>query len=141
MVAVAALVVLVEAWRYARADRLGRSARRKRWLIRATWPRTARPVGFCMSESQPPPSWRTPPPGQSPPVRWRKLVPPITSRVEPWGVRVDARTIGRIGLAEFAAAAVHLAGAWRVPLVRVEPLRPAVVRMAVSTRTGPGVLF
>jgi FtsK/SpoIIIE family len=133
-VAVVAAVVVVQAWRYARADALGRAVLRKRWLIRATWPRTARRVGLSMSETVPPPWWRTPPPGQAPHLRRRELVPAITTGTEQWGVRIAARTVGRIGLAEFEAAADHLAGAWRVPLVRVEQLRPGVVRIRALLR-------
>ncbi|ADL44770.1 hypothetical protein Micau_1208 [Micromonospora aurantiaca ATCC 27029] len=42
---------------------------------------------------------------------------------------VDASTVDRLGLAEFQNAAGHLTGAWRVPQVRVEQVRPGLVRL------------
>jgi S-DNA-T family DNA segregation ATPase FtsK/SpoIIIE len=59
----------------------------------------------------------------------RELLPAITVHPERWGVRVDASTIGRLGVKEFTDAAGHLADVWRVPLVRVEQTRPGRVRL------------
>ena len=61
----------------------------------------------------------------------RELVPAIRVAVEPWGVRVDASTVGRLGVDEFQNAAEHLADVWRVGQVRVEQARPGLVRLRV----------
>jgi len=45
--------------------------------------------------------------------RHRVLTPAITVRREPWGVAVEAMTVGTLGREEFERAANHLANAWR----------------------------
>ncbi|MDM4721029.1 FtsK/SpoIIIE domain-containing protein [Micromonospora sp. WMMA1363] len=59
----------------------------------------------------------------------RELIPAVTVAAERWGVRVDASTVGRLGVEEFTQAAGHLADVWRVPLVRVAQARPGLVRI------------
>ena len=55
------------------------------------------------------------------------LIPSIRAKREPWGVRIELRTIEGVGLAEIEKAADHLADAWRVPIVRVEQQKPGTV--------------
>jgi len=99
------------------------------WRIRRTWRRTAMRVGLAHTEPiKPHVPVGTPGSGR------RTLVPAIRVHHEPWGVRIDAYTIGRLGVEEFEAAADHLANAWRVPLVRVEQHRPGVVRIRALLR-------
>ncbi|MDT5025829.1 MAG: hypothetical protein QOE61_2255 [Micromonosporaceae bacterium] len=131
--AITIIWAVVQVARYAAADRFGRAVLRKRWLIRATWTRTARRVGLVMAERVTPPWWRTTPhPARSGPVR--ELVPAMRTGVREWGVTVDVRAVGRLGLAEFENASRYLAGAWRVPIVRPEQLRPGVVRLRALLR-------
>lgn len=113
--------------RYLLADKQVRPALRKSWRIRRTWARTARRVGLVQSEQTSQPWWSTRPAPAAPVMR--ALLPSVTVRAERWGVRVDAATFGRLGLAEFVAAGPHLADAWRVPIVRVAQLRPGVIRI------------
>jgi DNA segregation ATPase FtsK/SpoIIIE, S-DNA-T family len=49
-------------------------------------------------------------------------------------VAVDASTLGRLGLKQFQEAALFLADVWKVPQVRVEQLRPGVVRLRAIVR-------
>nr|WP_244945261.1 FtsK/SpoIIIE domain-containing protein [Couchioplanes caeruleus] len=130
-----AVVVLakfgIPAIRYVRADRDGRRVLRKAWKIKATWRRTARRVGLTQSERVGPPWWKTT--AQTQPV-YRQLAPVIRVRAEPWGVRVDASTVGKLGLAEFQNAADYLAAAWRVRQVRVEQVLPGLLRLRALLR-------
>jgi hypothetical protein len=112
--------------RYAATARSLRPVLRRAWLIKYTWKRTACRVGLVQTERSRPPWWSSRP---ATTVVTRELVPPITVTVERWGVRVDAATVGRLGVAEFQNAAGHLADAWRVGQVRVDQPRPGLVRL------------
>lgn len=116
---------------YLRTDKPLRPVLHTAWRIKRTWKRTARRVGLVQTERTGPPIWsRTP---QTTTVT-RELIPPVTVRAQRWGVCVDAATVGRLGLAQFQDAASHLADVWRVPLVRVEQLRPGRVRLRALVR-------
>jgi len=112
--------------RYAATDRSLRPVLRRAWRIKYTWKRTARMVGLVQTERSRPQWWSSRP---ATTVVTRELVPPITVTVEQWGVRVDAATVGRLGIDEFQNAAGHLADAWRVGQVRVEQPRSGLVRL------------
>lgn len=107
--------------RYARTPRPLRPVLRRAWRITYTWKRTARRVGLVQTERSCPPWWSNRPATE---VIVRELVPAIRVAVEPWGVRVDASTVGKLGVDEFQNAASHLADVWRVGQVRVEQARP-----------------
>ncbi len=130
VLAVAALAVLVwlgaHAVRYLAADKQVRPVLRIAWRIRYTWRRTARRVGLMQTERVHPPWWSSRPPGT---VVTRELIPVVTVAAERWGVRVDASTVGRLGVEEFTQTAGHLADVWRLPLVRVAQVRPGLVRI------------
>jgi hypothetical protein len=116
---------------YLRTDRALRPVLRTAWRVKRTWKRTARRVGLVQTERTRPPIWsRTP---QTTTIT-RELIPPVTVRVQRWGVCVDAATVGRLGLAEFQNATAHLADVWRVPLVRAEQVRPGRVRLRALVR-------
>jgi DNA segregation ATPase FtsK/SpoIIIE, S-DNA-T family len=116
---------------YLRTERTSRPVLRTAWRIKRTWRRTARRVGLVQTERTRPPIWsRTP----QTTIITRELIPPVTVRVQAWGVCVDAATVGRLGLVEFQNAAAHLADVWRVPLVRAEQLRPGRVRLRALVR-------
>jgi hypothetical protein len=117
--------------RYLRADKARKAAMRKSFMIRRTWARTARRVGLVQTEKVHPSLLSSKPHSQT---TSRELCPPVRVRAEAWGVCVDASTVGRLGLEQFQQAAGHLADAWRVPLVRVEQLRPGVVRLRALLR-------
>lgn len=106
--------------RYVRATPQERRVLRTLWLIRLSWRRTALRVGLSHTEQIKP---------HDPSAGRRTLVPPVRLHRERWGVRLDARTVGRLGLEEFQTAADHLANAWRVPLVRVEQHAPGRIRI------------
>jgi hypothetical protein len=74
--------------------------------IKRTWPRTARRLGLTLEESIRP--WLTSP-GSS--TSHRVLIPAIRAKREPWGVRIELRTIEGVGATEFEKAADHLADA------------------------------
>jgi FtsK/SpoIIIE family len=114
--------------RYVRTPRPLRPMLRRAWRIKYTWKRTARRVGLVQTERTRPPWWSNRP---ATAVVVRELVPAIRVAVEPWGVRVDASTIGKLGVDEFQNAASHLADVWRVGQVRVEQARPGLVRLRV----------
>ncbi len=124
--AVAIVWATTQAVRYVRADTNGRKVLRVAWRIRRTWTRTARRVGLVQTERSRPRFWSSTPPNT---VIARELVPAVTVRPERWGVRIDAGTLGRLGLKQFQGATDHLADAWKVPQVRVEQVRPGVVRL------------
>ena len=135
VLAVAVLAALMWlAWhavRYLRTDKALRPVLRAAWRIKRTWKRTARRVGLVQTERTRPPIWsRTP----QTTIITRELVPPVTVRVQRWGVCVEAATVGRLGLAQFQDAAAHLADIWRVPLVRAEHVAPGRVRLRVLVR-------
>jgi S-DNA-T family DNA segregation ATPase FtsK/SpoIIIE len=90
--------------------------------IKRTWPRTARRLGLTVEETVS--AWLASP-GTS--ASRRVLVPGIRAKREPWGVRIELRTIEGVGLAEIEKAADHLADVWRVPIVRVEQHKPGTV--------------
>jgi hypothetical protein len=130
VLAAAALAALVwlgaHAVRYMAAGKQARPVLRAAWRIKYTWRRTASRVGLVQVERRRPPIWSSTPYTA---VITRELVPAITVHPERWGVRVDASTVGRLGLKEFTDASGHLADVWRVPLVRVEQTRPGRVRL------------
>jgi hypothetical protein len=90
--------------------------------IKRTWPRTARRLGLTVEETIRP--WLA---SSGSPASRRVLIPGIRAKREPWGVRIELRTIEGVGLAEIEKAADHLADAWRVPIVRVEQHKPGTV--------------
>jgi S-DNA-T family DNA segregation ATPase FtsK/SpoIIIE len=59
----------------------------------------------------------------------RELIPKVTVATERWGVRVDATTLGRLGLKQFQDATSHLADTWQVPQVRVEQIKPGRITL------------
>lgn len=130
VLSVAALAVLV--WlcvhvvRYLAAGKQLRPVLRVAWRVKYTWGRTARRVGLVQTERVRPPWWSNRPPGT---VVTRELIPAVTVAAERWGVRVDASTVGRLGVEEFTQVSGHLADVWRVPLVRVAQVRPGLVQV------------
>ncbi len=98
------------------------AVRQTRRRIKRTWPRTARRLGLTVEETVSP--WLASPGATT---SRRVLIPGIRAKREPWGVRIDLRTIEGVGLAEIEKAADHLADAWRVPIVRAEQLKPGTV--------------
>lgn len=130
VLSVAALAVLVwlgaHAVRYLVAGKQFRPVLRVAWRVKYTWGRTARRVGLVQTERIRPPWWSSRPPGT---VVTRELIPAVTVAAERWGVRVDASTVGRLGVEEFTQASGHLADVWRVSLVRVAQVRPGLVRI------------
>ncbi len=131
-VVLAAAALTAVAWlschavRYLLADKNVRPVLRLAWRIRSTWPRTARGVGLVQVERRRSALWSNRPAGT---LITRELVPTVRVTPERYGVRVDAATLGRLGVKEFTDAAGHLADVWRVPLVRVEQPRPGLVRL------------
>jgi hypothetical protein len=125
------LRVLVAVVRYVMADRQVRPMLRKAWQIKATWKRTARRIGLVQIERGRPRFWSSTP--QTTMIE-RELLPAVKVRALWWGVVVDASTLGRIGLKQFQDTAAHLADIWKVPQVRVEQLRPGVVRLRAIVR-------
>jgi S-DNA-T family DNA segregation ATPase FtsK/SpoIIIE len=132
ILALAGVVGLVwlagHAVRYLATDRSLRPVLRRAWRIKYTWKRTARRVSLVQTERTRPPWWSNRP---ATAVIVRELIPAIRVAVEPWGVRVDASTVGKLGVEEFQNAASHLADVWRVGQVRVEQARPGLVRLRV----------
>ena len=124
---------LASGGRYALTGPDRRALMRKAWQIRGTWRRSAIRVGLCQTEYAAKVGADIPTAAElvHERARQRTLVPAIRVHVERWGLRIEARTLGRIGLGEFQAAADYLADLWRVPLVRVERSRPGFVRIRV----------
>jgi S-DNA-T family DNA segregation ATPase FtsK/SpoIIIE len=118
VIVVLILIARTVAYLIAPANR--RPVIRKARRIRRTWARTAIRVGLAHSEQI-----KAHAPLGTPGSGRRTLVPAIRVQREAWGVRIDARTLGRLGLQEFQAAADHLANAWKVPFVRVEQHAPS----------------
>jgi S-DNA-T family DNA segregation ATPase FtsK/SpoIIIE len=122
-------VVLARGLRLAFAAPERRAVIRKARRIRRTWRRTAIRVGLAHCEQI-----KAHAPLGAPGSGRRTLTPAILVRQEAWGVRIDAHTLGRLGLEQFQAAADHLANAWKVPLVRVEQHAPGVIRIRALLR-------
>lgn len=121
---------------YLRADSQGRAVLRKAWRIRRTWRRTAVRVGLCQTDKAAKVGGDIPLAGELRRSSERPgvLVPRIRVYRETWGLRVEVRTVGRLGVGEFAAAADYLANAWRVPQVRAEQVGPGRVRLRALLR-------
>ena len=117
--------------RYVLAAKDVRPMMRRVWRIKARWKRDARRVGLVQIERGRPRWWSSTP---STTVIEREMIPPVRVRAQWWGVIVDASTLGRLGLKEFQDAALYLADIWKVPQVRVEQLRPGVVRLRAIVR-------
>jgi len=98
--------------------------RRTRKRIKRTWKRTARRLGLTLEEHV---NGLLTSPGTTP--ARRTITPPIRTRREAWGVRIDVHTIEGVGLEELQNAADHLANTWKVPIVRAEQDTPGVVRL------------
>jgi S-DNA-T family DNA segregation ATPase FtsK/SpoIIIE len=122
---------LIGAVRYMLADKEVRPMMRKAWRIKARWKRDARRVGLMQIERGRPKWWSSTP---ATTVIEREMIPPVRVRAQWWGVVVDASTLGRLGLQQFQEAALHLADIWKVPQVRVEQLRPGLVRLRAIVR-------
>lgn len=127
--AIVVLILLARTVAYLIAPAEQRPVIRKSRRIRRTWSRTAIRVGLAHSEPI-----KAHAPVGTPGSGKRTLVPPIRVKREPWGVTIDAHTLGRLGLEEFQKAADHLANAWKVPLVRVEQHAPGVIRIRALLR-------
>jgi S-DNA-T family DNA segregation ATPase FtsK/SpoIIIE len=127
--AIVALILIVRTVAYLIAPAEQRPVIRKARRIRRTWRRTAIRVGLAHTEQIKPHA-----PVGTPGSGRRTLVPAIRVKREAWGVRIDAHTLGRLGLEEFQKAADHLANAWKVPLVRVEQHAPGVIRIRALLR-------
>jgi S-DNA-T family DNA segregation ATPase FtsK/SpoIIIE len=125
----AVLVILARGLRLAFAAPERRAVIRKARRIHRTWRRTAIRVGLAHTEQI-----KAHAPLGAPGSGRRTLTPAIRVKQEAWGVRIDAHTLGRLGLEQFQAAADHLANAWKVPLVRVEQHRPGVIRIRALLR-------
>lgn len=126
LVAGLALFYLVKALRYACASAEQRAVMRTAWRINRTWKRTAQRVGLSMTER----ARRL----DGSDAGSRVLIPWISVRRQTWGVLIEARTVGRIGLEQFETAAEHLADAWRVHRVSVEQREPGKVRLRAVIR-------
>lgn len=120
------LVYLVRALRYLCASAGQRAVLRTAWRIKRTWRRTAQRVGLSMTER----ARRF----DGSDAGSRALIPSISARRQAWGVLVEARTVGRIGLEQFEKAADHLADAWRVHRVSVEQREPGRLRLRAVLR-------
>ncbi|WP_326597865.1 FtsK/SpoIIIE domain-containing protein [Streptomyces sp. NBC_01803] len=131
-IAVLAVVFTAQAVRYVRADPMTRVSIRQAARIRRGWVRLARAQGLSVTDRVPT-AWsqisagvnggqgRTPEP--------RVLVPKIRVRPDRFGVEVRAKTLPRVGLADFQKAAPYLADAWRCTRVSVLPDGPGAVRI------------
>jgi hypothetical protein len=117
--------------RYATAAKDVRPMFRRAWKIRYRWKRDARRVGLMQIERGRPRLWSSTP---ATAVIERELFPSVKVTAERWGVGVDASTLGRLGLKQFQDAAPYLADMWKVPQVRVEQVRPGVVRLRAIVR-------
>ncbi|WP_370881755.1 hypothetical protein [Catenuloplanes nepalensis] len=117
--------------RYARADRMLRPMLRRAWSIKAGWSRDARRVGLVQIDRSRPRWWSSPPTAS---VIEREMIPAIRVQACWWGVLVDARSVGRLGLTAFQQAAPHLADVWKVRQVRVEQPSPGLVRLRAIVR-------
>ncbi|MBS2966726.1 hypothetical protein KGA66_27060 [Actinocrinis puniceicyclus] len=131
-----ALPYSVTGLRYLTVDADRRAVMRRGWFIRATWRRTAARIGLVQTDHAAKVGADIPLAGElrRSSDKPRVLIPRIAVRVEAWGLRIDVRTVGRIGLGELQAASSYLADAWRVPQVRVEQDRPGVVRLRALLR-------
>jgi S-DNA-T family DNA segregation ATPase FtsK/SpoIIIE len=121
----------ITALRYLTADTDRRAVMRRGWYIRATWRKTAARIGLVQTDHAAKVGADIPLTGElrRGSDKPRVLIPEIKVRVEPWGLRIEVRTVGRIGLGELQAAASYLADTWRVPHVRVEQGRPGFVQV------------
>ncbi|WP_194910243.1 hypothetical protein [Catenulispora rubra] len=111
---------------YIRSDRDRRAALRLAWRVRATWKKTAMRVGLYQTDHASKVGSAVPLDGEyrSKAERPRTLIPAIKVRADRFGLTIEVKTIGKIGLAEWQGAAEYLAHAWRVHQVQVLPLKP-----------------
>lgn len=110
---------------YVRASADKRAAMRTAWRVRRSWQRTAREVGLSQIDQSAKLGAEIPLPGEMRRGRNpRLLIPEIRVRTDAYGLIIDVKTVGRIGIEEFRKASSYLADHWRVPIVQVEPARP-----------------
>lgn len=137
LVCVVAMVVwsVIVVVRYCRADAELRASIRQAYRIRRGWKRLAPMVGLSVTDRMPTflASLQTKQ-GQTP--KPRVLTPRLRTVPDQFGVRVHARCLPRIGLAEYIKAAPYLADAWGAVRISVLPDGPGRVRMR-AVRTDP----
>jgi S-DNA-T family DNA segregation ATPase FtsK/SpoIIIE len=126
----------ITATRYATSNRECRAAMRRGWWIRATWRRTVARIGITQTDHAARVGADIPLTGEllRRSDRPQVLIPRMKLWVESWGLRIEVKTVGRIGLGELQAAADYLANAWKVPQVRVEQDRPGFVVLRALLR-------
>jgi len=124
--AVMALTSTASAVVYVRADGHKKAAMRKGWRVRSTWRRTALRVGLYQTDESSKVGSDVPLDGEyrTRAVRPKLLIPRLRVRTDAYGLVIEARTVGRIGLTEFQNAAEHLADTWKVRRVQVERAAP-----------------
>ncbi|MFD7615310.1 hypothetical protein [Streptomyces sp. NPDC059828] len=134
LVALTALAVLV-AWgavrlfiatfRYILATPFQRIRMRHAWRIARRWRRLAPNIGLARVDENT--KGRKDLQGKT--AKPVTVVPKIKTFPEPWGVRVQLRTIPKVGLEEVEKAAGWLADAWNCETVEVKRLKAGLVEL------------
>ena len=127
-VAVGAAVYTTSAVRYVRSSRERKAAIRRAWIIRRRWKKTAMRVGLYQTDKatrvgEIGPSTAT---SQKAP---RVLIPALRVRSDEYGLIIDVKTVGKLGLDAWQKAAPNLADEWLVQVVTVEATKPGWLRV------------
>ncbi|WP_309505402.1 FtsK/SpoIIIE domain-containing protein [Streptomyces phytophilus] len=114
--------------RYLRADAATRASLRQAARIRRSWRRLAFRLGLVVTDRMPTTTGAlTTSPGKRPEPR--VITPKITTRADPFGVRVRMRALPGVGLEEVTRCADHLANAWGCTRVSVLPDGPGFLHI------------
>jgi len=127
-VAVGAAVYTTSAVRYVRSSKERKAAIRRAWIVRRRWKKTAMRVGLYQTDKatrvgEIGPSTAT---SQKAP---RVLLPTLRVRSDEYGLIIDVKTVGKLGLDAWQKAAPNLADEWLVQAVTVEATKPGWLRV------------
>jgi DNA segregation ATPase FtsK/SpoIIIE, S-DNA-T family len=110
---------------YIRATPLQRARMRHGWRVARTWKRLAPNVGLARVDE----NTRGRQGFDGKPAKPITVIPKIKVFPEPWGLRVLARTIPKVGIDEFDKAAGWLADAWGCQTVEVTRAQAGLVEL------------
>jgi S-DNA-T family DNA segregation ATPase FtsK/SpoIIIE len=132
---ITAATASVSGLKYATASKQQRTALRTAYRVRRTWPRTVREVGLYQTDQSAKVGSEIPLAGELRRGRTpRLLVPELRVHTDPYGLVIDVKTVGRIGIDEFRKASGYLADRWRVPSVQVHAVKPGWLRLRIMLR-------
>lgn len=123
-------VYTVPGVRYMRGSKERRAAIRRAWIVRHTWQKTAMRVGLYQTDKATRVGEIGPSTGSDASRKGpRVIIPAIRVRSDEYGLLIDVKTVGKLGLEAWQKAAANLADEWLVQSVTVEAVKPGWLRV------------